>query len=278
MNSIFSNVNSTNTILGLINQLNAQLGRVDINLGHTLNAKYGILPSTQPTNIAFRYFGIGIGGTTSIYDEESGTLTWNPHVPLASNMDIFTPLPVRVLSASELLVANVASYRMLTKLDLDTEEDYYAFWLKVIDTDGSSILAEEVEADGTKSTYTFNTENFLPIPETPVGYSTLKRAAVSIVGSCLVSGEEVAEAVDRIHAGNMAKAQISEVGFYTGADKSTQHTISVNGQNFSYTEAVGVQLAIHRCMGAIDLSNIGTVVELPMVLTNGSSMLSGSYL
>jgi hypothetical protein len=72
--STFNTRNNVNTILGLVNQLTAQMNagfvpRLDTTINHKRNVQPLVLPVNNPT---LKYFGIGING---YYNVDDGTLS-----------------------------------------------------------------------------------------------------------------------------------------------------------------------------------------------------------
>jgi hypothetical protein len=309
MTSIYSNMHTVNTITGLrvqlINQkdLSNETGSL-INLDHTINKKYEVHGIVPPVGIPkIRYFGVGISGA---YVEElegvSGTdldylSPTSPYRPSAENLDIHKAIPLRVVRVDqEGGDTSLDDFRMRKVIEVDGIE-YAAYYLKKI-TVFDGVDTQKVAVDtGLKTDY-YSTQgdvyvtanHFNPDTLTPEELEAkLKKSTdygeithhieVSYECEAIVTANDIQEYVLVLRDNNRRYAYISEVGFYSGEDMVVD-VLNIDGQAVNagsdlYTEAVGTQLCIHRCMTAIDLSNPGSTVRLPLVITNGSSVIAG---
>ena len=260
---IFNAVNNVNTLLGLKNQLTAQMNAPFVPmLTTTINSKYNIEASTAPTDLpALKYFGIGINGFYNMTD----TNLSQPYVPSAENMDLHTPIPFRVLPVeNDLSAGERANYRMREVRNIDGN-DYVLYWLKAIDFTGSTVEVNRVNlVDNTVTPYTFDNSNLNPTPIKTVGPDAIatvdNKVIVESNGICTVTGAEVAEAINILYAGDFRYARISEYGFYTGEDKLV-NTTDYQGSPFDYTEAIYSQLSSHRCSNGTDVSDPASTIN-----------------
>lgn len=260
---------STITLMGILNQIaavspfaNYNGGSVDIET--TLNHKYGIHTDQLPlTDIPrLRYFGVGVNGV-------GGTgANPVPFTPKATDGDLYTPIPLRVRPLTDdLSVEEQANYRLREERNVEGV-DYALYWLKLIDfpTSGTTDV------------------NFaeLAIGETPVSipdiYTRVEMSGIVpntgtdvssqvigyIKGLCAVTHEEVSEAFDVLGTTlglDGSFIQISEFGIYSGIERD------------GVDDAVYTQLAFHRCMLGIDLTQLGSSYQEEVVLENGSLAL-----
>lgn len=275
MSSIFTNVQSTNTVLGLLYQLHSQIktSPIPVALEHTLNSKYSVadshdLLSISPGDHKLGYFGIGSGGAYSLDNIST------PYIPNASNMDIYKPYPIRVIPKQEVddgLVGDIDNYRMRTEYyNATINATFYCYWLKKITYDSNSLNVSNVTLSGLTSDYEFDAGNLNPVANLDALADITSRAHVSIVGECVITGEELAEAAEYHEDFTVVDLQINEIGFYNG--------VEVDIGSGDHNECVATQLCVHRCMSAISMTSLNKVVEIPLILTNGSSMLSGTYI
>lgn len=276
MSSYFRNTYSTPTVLGRINQLQ---GVSDVNyVGHkntTLNAKYNVLPDydVPPEIPSLKYFGIGINGYFVTNDDK---LT-QPYIPAATNMDLYKPIPFRVRianSSTDLTPEEREQYRMRTIMQIGGI-DYACYWLKKIQFQENNTLDVSIVSQNGESVSEYDLDavdgdtgyhpQLNPIPDdniTPsIDPSENNIITIGTTGSCIVTGEEVLEAIDIIYGGNNLLAKISEIGYYTGCDVPLQDNSK---------EAAYVQLAGHRCMNGYDMMLPDTVYESKVSFRDGN--------
>ena len=273
--SIFNNVNNTNTILGLVNQLTAQMNAVMTPMADTtINHKRNVYPVTLPQNTpTLKYFGVGINGFYNINDSNLS----QPYRPSEENMDLYTPIPFRCVPvADDLDAATRALYRMRTR-ETFGGDDYFCYWLKMITFPNPSIDVTRVDLlTGTETPYVFDNSNLNPIPDPNNGVDQVEevteKVVVSSEGVVEVTGAEIAEAIAIIYGGDFRYARISEYGFYTGEDQEVEMYDAV-GTPFDDTEAIYAQLATHRCSTGVDVSDPASVVTETVRYTNGSHYL-----
>lgn len=277
---------STNTILGVYHQMNGMHDfTVPYNtyLDATLNTKYSIkygpgvnptlCPATMPLgkNVKVKYFGIGIKG---FYNIDDGILS-QPYMPKATNLDLHQPIPFRCVPVdSDLSAQERSNYRMRTRITVDGEQ-YYAYWLKKITYVEPRVKITQITPDNQEIPYTIDPSNLYPVPSKTEVQDVLDcdtdRVVVSTTGQCEVLGSEVIEAINVLHGGDLRMARVSEFGFYTGEDAVVQETLE-NNTTLSFTEAMYVHLATHRCTLGTDLSD-PTGYHLENIIYESGSMV-----
>lgn len=274
--TIFNNSGSVTTILGTLNQFHSfsQLTYHD-DVRTTLNAKYNLNANQGPTEVPLmRYFGIGIKG----YKNTDGNQGARPFQPKCTNMDLYEPIPFRVVDIDhDLSHEDRLNYR-LRVLKTKGGVTYACYYLKVIKWDPNTVEVVRKDTDDIETTYALNPLNLNPQPTDPTvgGSVEADRVIVRCTGLCEVTGAEVLEAVNVLYDGDLSKARISEMGFYTGCDVVVDaNEAIVNGStpaiNQSY-EAIYVQLAKHRCTLGTDLSDAGSSM-MPYVSFESASLL-----
>jgi len=311
MSSIYSNMQTTNTIAGIRLQILNQLPFTEdylstnmdslINMDHSLNAKYNVEAGTLPTNIPkLQYFGIGIRGAykedipEGTSEEDIYVSPTSPYRPSSENLDLFYPIPIRVVTqAEDLVMADRENYRMRVDVTID-ENDFVFYYLKKIDTiDFNNLSIHKVNvATGAKEAYYnedydplefFNENSADDDTTTQLDTQKLKKSIefgeithhieVGFEAQCIIRGNEIQEFINIIKGGNRAHGFISEIGFYSGEDKTIEYPLN---SGIEYVESVGTYLNIHRCMSALDISSPGSKLTVPLILTNGSSVIAGN--
>ena len=258
--TVFKSAGSVTTILGAMNQFQAfaDLEFVD-DIRTTLNAKYNLFPDRHPTTVPMlRYFGIGIHG----YQNTDGNQGARPFNPKATDMDLYTPIPIRCVPATnDLTQTERQRYRMRVRATYNGVE-YICYYLKTIVWDPNHVELVQKDTEDVETPYALDPSNLSPEPPTfEVGGSidtNLNRVIVRATGVCEISGAEVMEAVNVIYGADISKARISEMGFYTGCDigvDGDEQPVDGNGVN---KEAIYVQLCKKRCTLGTDLSDPGS--------------------
>jgi len=280
--SIFHVEGSTSTLLGILNQFH---GATDLTyqtiLGSTINHKRNIIPLIEPPSLPLlRYFGIGINGFYNT-DDANGRA---PHQPLPTNMDLYEPIPFRCVPIeNDLTPEERVNYR-LREVKRINGNNYCLYWLKLITYDPNTVSIIQKTPSGAEEVFSIADSNSIDSRLNPIppalsvgGLPPLSqnRLIVRATGNCLVTGAEVAEAVNLLYEGNYTKALISEMGFYTGCEiyvrnsEGIETAVLVNNNEpvpvisgvSAPTGATGresayTQLSKHRCFIGVDMSNI----------------------
>lgn len=275
LESTFNTKNNVNTVLGLVNQLTAQMNAsFTPRLNTTINSKRNVQPLLLPeNNPTLRYFGIGIKGFHNINDS---TLA-QPYLASVENMDLYEPIPFRCVPvAQDLDDVTRLQYRMRTRETFDGD-DYFCYWLKVIDFPDTAIDVTEVNLlTNVETPYDFSPSNLTPTPVPTDGIDTIDDATskiiVSMDGVVEVTGAEIAEAIEIIHGGDYRLARISEFGFYTGEDQTVE-ALDQNSVGFDMTEAIYVQLATHRTSLGHSLEDPASVLTESIVYRSMDSLV-----
>lgn len=265
----------TKTLVCALNELQA-ISKTDplYLINSTLNHKYGVKPEELPAvppRIA--YFGIGTRGYRNLDDQNLSA----PYIPSAKNLDLYTPLPVRMVPvANDLTPTERANYRMRV-LTVVGGQEYWAYYLKkltivnnqvrIISTD----LTTGVETDLSE----LNPSDLTPTPTTTSAEGTVSsntRISVALTANISMLGEEILEAVNIIHAGNLLKANISEIGIYSGNDQTISMSDGVGGM-FNGTESIYTQLAYHYTWTGSNLSNPSHVENRLLRISSANAFL-----
>ena len=240
----------------------------------TLNYKYNMQPAelpAEPPKIA--YFGIGTRGFKNLDD---GNLA-APFIPSASNLDLYEPLPFRVVPIdSDLTPADRAKYRMRI-LKTIGGESYWCYYLKklaIIDNRVKIIqtnvtTGEEEELEVLDSNFLTPTPGDTSAEGTSVATT---KVSVALTANLQITGEEVLEAVNVIYNGNMLRAVVSEIGIYTGRDQTVAASDGIGG-TFNTTEAIYTQLGYHYTSLGTPFGNPSRVENVLMRINSASAFL-----
>lgn len=280
--SIFQNSGCVNTILGSMVHLSSFLPvRLPINLSTTINHKYHVLDDVAPLSMPkLQYFGIG---TKGYYCTATGSNT--SHVKLnpdARNMDIYQPIPIRIVPISEdLSWEERKQYRMRVV----GTDGYIRYYLKKIKwSEPEEIEIREVASNGVEDTYDFDPV-FLnpPVPTAAqVGGSELTsstRIIVRAIGTCKVTMTELA---NTLNLQGVNYAEISEFGFYTGCEVFVSEQGGVIEDPLPEDdelidgavciESVYTQLAKHKTQLPITLQDENSVLETTVSFESSNSI------
>lgn len=283
---------STDTLLGMMNQYYAMLGRDKLNYRYmpntTLNKKYNCFPASDagsgnwiniprdannnPISPTIGYFGIGIRGFYNITADDEISPLSQPYSPKATEMDLYRPIPIRcVPKGYDLTATERSKYRIRTEMTVDGET-YICYWLKKLEFD-SNLNIVQIDGAGNESSYNIddNVDNLTPVPQAPTTPEVSTGSSKVIIAAnikCELEGREVLEAINVIYHGDLRRAKISEWGIYTGGDMQVQ---ALDGTN--YTEALYVQLAAKRCTTGVDMSNSSAVQQEILTIQNGNLLL-----
>lgn len=263
---------STRTLMGLAQQLRGGVtpSTYTFPLAKTINQKRSILANTLPQDIPkIQYVGVGVKGFRHLTD---GVLSV-PYIPKATNCDLYEPIPFRCrLLADDLTTLERQSYRMRTVQTINGQQ-YALYWLKVLDTSASTISMIQIDDQNQEVTLDPDVLDLNPVPPTTtvdqVIDSNTNRVSVRLGASVTVTNAEIIEYLNVIHPAPESAtlyAMISELGLYCGEDLA-------DGGGTGVPEAVGVQLALHKCWLGSDLSQATASLTVAPLLEFGSSML-----
>lgn len=242
------------TIMGAILDLEILTGVQRMNNTQaTLNAKYNVHPTVVPAALPkAQYFGVGIGGSRNI---SNGNLT-RPNMVKTSNMDMYTPLPIRCVPIEEdLLPSERANYRMRVPMNIGGQI-WIAYYLKLISFNDSQVTLSQI-IGGVEQPYALDYANLNPTAPTPDinGLQTDPSRAINVDVSITlpVTGAEIGEGVGALYGGDPAYLRLTEWALYTGVDQTLQGTNASN-VSFTYTEAALATMYIHHTNNGIDLT------------------------
>jgi len=219
----------------------------------TLNYKYSLFNNIPPEDsTTLKYFGIGVNGCR--YVDEHNTLI--PYVPEITDMDLYTPLPFRCVPiTNDLTPVERANYRMRVLQNIKGV-DYFCYYLKLIDITTPDVIFTETDLEtGDETILTLDNANLNPSPNELVVVGVLdvsKEGSAYVEGTITITGAEVLEAINIMYDGDITKANISEIGLYSGEDKEVTSDIT-------YNESMYTQLAVHKCFNNIDFSSASTI-------------------
>lgn len=258
--STASNMSSTNRTVTLAAHRNfiSSATPIDrtIDLDTTINKHLKIDPSKDllPGEVQhIKYLGVGINGFRSVNDGS----TLEPHRPLATNMNLYHPIPIRIVPEEEDLGETERLKYRLRRRENHGGDNYIAYYLKVMEYPENKIIMTKNNGDS-QINYDLDISNLTPVP--PVlpltGALDDSNNEINIYAAAEVEiyGREIIDAVNILLDGNMNRAHISEFGYFMGVDFE-KTDIDINGQPFQYKEAKCVQLAIHECSTGHNMSN-----------------------
>jgi hypothetical protein len=261
------------TLIGQYNQMAHQIGQGWYDhMSTTINSKRQVATANSPSYenpIKLQYFGIGIRGSTAALTQLAGDEIpiMVPFTPSEKNMDLFHPIPVRMVPQdAPLNPAERAKYRMKTSHTAQDGTVFDVFWLKMVEFNMEEpIKFEQVNPDESRVYYDLDPDNLSP--DVPTSLVDPENIVVSSLLQCTIAGYELDEVITHWLNGQRELACISEIGLYSGADFGSGTTI----------EAIGVQLAMHRCLRGHDLSSPNVQVTEVFALENGNSLIARSF-
>ena len=272
---MFATRHTVPTLLGQYNQLASQLGASAYIEGDaTLNNKHSVYPNLVPSpgdTSKLQFFGIGIRGSNSAISSIGGddVPVMVPFMPSEANMDLFHPIPVRMVPTTETLPAEErAKYRMKTTFTAAGGQTFDQYWLKKVEINDVEPIKFETVDGATEARTIYTPDNSNINPSIPTGLETPENIVVSTVLECVLAGWELDHVVTHLLGGRRELACISEYGLYSGAD----HDFG-GGE----IESLGVQLAMHRCIRGHDISSPNQQVTETFILEQGNSMIARSF-
>jgi hypothetical protein len=279
MQSVTADSFDTTTLIGSALALSVLLPvTVEENNELTLNAHLNIAPSVN--NLGgeipkLRYFGVGIGGS---YNADDGILV-SAYNPSRTNLNLFKLIPIRCRPVDEDLGdAERAKYRLRIRKQLTDGNDYFLYYLKVLEIDENVKFKKVITSTGAETEYELSKEGLNPTPVKTNTSTIVETEDSSIVAYCdanvNISSDEVLEYINVAYNGDTRYARISEIGFFTGIDRIiTGHTQQGNQRvAIEYTEACYTQLYNHATWLGTPLTSNGMKLETTFQITSTGSI------
>ena len=281
--SIFQNSGCVNTILGSMIHLSSFLPvSFPILLNTTLNHKYDILSDVPPNPIPkMQYFGIG---TKGCYCTSTGDSTHVKYSPDARNMDLYSPVPILVLTKEEDKSMSWEQKSQYLMRYVDPTDGYVKYFLKKIVWDPDTVQVIQIDPNGTESEYIFSDSYLVPDVSgaAQIGGAELTsstRIIVRALGKCNVTYKEL-EKTMQLNDSNYL--EISEFGFYSGCDVFLdEYGTVIEGEipdgddlidGSERIEATYVQLAKHKTQLPVTLQNENSAIETIVSFESANSI------
>ena len=246
----------TRTIYGGKLQTQLLLGKTPVlEANTTLNEKLGIQAALKPgasDKFAAKYLAIGIGGHRFI--------TGGDGVPYpvtrrhrASDATCFRHIPYVLRRTNNDLTVDERAKYALRREETHNSLQYYAYYLKRVDlSEVDAAMQYTVVDNGVETTQPFvpTASNLNPVQtdlsNTEVIQSSGNYFSASAIVPIVFTEDDVNELknVAQVLYGTEEMAIISELAYCTGVDRNVSAT-NVAGQNFTYAEAIGVQIITH---------------------------------
>jgi len=244
----------------------------------TLNNYYNIATQYNTLNgevPKLRYFGVGIKGC---YNADDGILS-SAYNPERTDMNLYQLIPIRCRPVDEdLSDSERAKYRLRLRKTLTDGNEYFLYYLKVLNFNEGVRFKSINTNTGAEDTYELSTEYLNPKPKKPNTNVTIETAATSIVAYCEanveISGKEVLEYINVAYNGDTRYAKISEIGFFTGVDREVPGSVVSNNQSvaINYTEACYTQLYNHATWLGTALSSEDMTIQSTFQITSNGSI------
>lgn len=265
----------TKTLLCALYEMQATSNVDDLVLSNTtLNFKYNNNATLIPQDsIKIAYFGIGTRGYKNLNDENLSA----PYIPSAKNMDLFQPLPFRVVPVGDdLTPAERSKYRMRVLKVVDGTQ-YWCYYLKKISFIDNRVNI--IQTDLATSTETILSEldqnDLSPIPLNTTAEGTITstdKLSVALTATVQITGTEIIEAINVLYGGNLLKASISEIGIYMGEDQTVVMNDGVGG-TFNGLESVFTSLAYHYTSLPVSFSTPSRIENIALRINSSSAFL-----
>ena len=263
--------NSTKTLMFILNELHA-ISKIDplIDINTTLNTKYQIfneeLPTIYPPKI--QYFGIGVNGFRST-DSRDGFL---PYKPDPRNMDLYHPIPIRVVPKDNDLEPEERDKYRIRVLKTINNEEYWCYYLKKLEILSTNSVKVKVNLlTGEEELFDIDYNYLNPVPQdiaVPNEEDDTEEYNVYIDTLLQLTGEELYNTINVMYNGNLQYGLVSEIGLYSGEDR-----IVTDDFGTSYIESIYTQLTCHECNLGMDLTNINTSVEKVIRITQSTGFV-----
>lgn len=240
----------------------------------TLNYKYNNNPTVLPNNPPkLAYFGIGTRGFKNLDDANLAA----PFIPSSKNLDIYSPLPFRVVPIDQdLTTAERANYRMRVLKTINGSQ-YWCYYLKkVLFIDNRvKIIQTDLTTSAETALTSLDPADLTPTPMNTSAEgvtSTDSKISVALTASLQITGAEVIEAVNVMFGGNLLRAVVSELGVYVGDDQDVAMSDGVGG-SFTGQEAIFASLAYHYTSLGTSFSTPSRVENIQLRLNSSSAFL-----
>lgn len=234
----------------------------------TINNYLNIAPNVEIKETPkLRYFGVGINGC---YNVDDGNLVAS-YNPKRSDMNLYEMIPIRCVPIeNDLSAVERKKYRLRQLKTMSDGNQYYLYYLKVLDWSNDCTYAQVNATDGTEVPYELNPSDLKPTPTKPNSNSLITSATSSIIAyyeaNLTLSADEILEYINLQYNGDTRYARISEIGFFTGVDTDIAGTS--NASPITYTEAIYTQLYNHLTISGIPLNRSGMSMNAPFRITS----------
>lgn len=279
MQSIIADSFDTTSLLGsqlglsvLLPVTTTEQPELTLNNYYNIATQYNTLNGEVPK---LRYFGVGIKGC---YNADDGILS-SAYNPERTDMNLYQLIPIRCRPVDEDLSDSERSkYRLRLRKTLTDGNEYFLYYLKVLNFDEGVKFKSVNTSTGAEDTYELSTEYLDPKPKKPNTNVTIETSATSIVAYCEanveISGKEVLEYINVAYNGDTRYAKISEIGFFTGIDREVPGSVVSNNQSvaINYTEACYTQLYNHATWLGTALSSEDMTIQSTFQITSNGSI------
>lgn len=279
MQSIIADSFDTTSLLGsqlglsvLLPVTTTEQPELTLNNYYNIATQYNTLNGEVPK---LRYFGVGIKGC---YNADDGILS-SAYNPERTDMNLYQLIPIRCRPVDEDLSDSERSkYRLRLRKTLTDGNEYFLYYLKVLNFDKGVRFKSVNTSTGAEDTYELSTEYLDPKPKKPNTNVTIETSATSIVAYCEanveISGKEVLEYINVAYNGDTRYAKISEIGFFTGIDREVPGSVVSNNQSvaINYTEACYTQLYNHATWLGTALSSEDMTIQSTFQITSNGSI------
>lgn len=243
---------------------------LDTTLNHKYNNFADVLPAQSPK---IAYFGIGVKGFKNLDDDTLAA----PYKPSASNLDLYQPIPFRIVPVTDdLLPAERINYRMRILKSIGGV-DYWCYYLKrltILDNQ-VKIIETDITTGAETEVANLDSNNLYPTPTDTSAEGTVTantKVSVALTANMQITGEEVIEAVNVLFAGNLLKAVVSEIGIYTGMDQSVTANDGQGG-SIAIDEAIYTQLAYHYTSLGTPFSDPSRIENITIRINSASAFI-----
>lgn len=260
----------TTTLLGSTLGLKGLLPlNADRSTEFTLNRLLNVLPDETGAGAdpKIRYFGVGINGCYNV-DDTNLQAAYNP---ARTDMNLYNLIPIRCRPVDEdLSAAERANYRMRVRKTLGDGNEYYLYYLKVINFNDTDISYKRINPlTGKEEGYELSPDYLNPTPVKPTTDTTIETSSDNVVAYCdvglSVSGSEILEYINVAYEGDTRYARISEIGFFTGIEAE------VTKYGTTYNESIYTMLYNHLTWTGANLINEGVTFNSKFqICSNGA--------